>query len=1008
MKTQNFKWHRAALLLAGMCVSASAQSVQLLSALDAAQTSAAGGGGDSGAPVISADGRYVLFASTAGNLTLTSSNTPVPFRSPPALNVFLRDRTNATTVLLSVNLAGTGGGNGDSLPVGLSTSGRYAVFESSASDLVAGDTNEASDVCVRDLEDGTTVLVSLSTNGDAGDGESRSATTTPDGRYVAFVSAATNLVAGDTNGLPDVFVRDLQAGLTTLASIGATAVSIGSRSEAPDITADGRYVAFQSSATNLGASVPNAQDIYVRDLVGGTTIWASVDAGPTALAVLNAWKVVCYNHAISADGKFVVYEVSPASSPPYPGLILRYSLETGLTDLVYANAAIQPMVALDILDLAITPDGQKVVFVASANGTSGRTTCILVWDAATGETTLVSGDLTGQVPANSACDWPAIDDSGRYVVFNSDATNLTTNTLSGEYHLYVRDLQAGVTTLLDADANGTSPPIDPLAMPRLSADGRFVAFECGDGNLVPNDRNGATDVFVRDLVAGSVELISARDASLPSASANGPSQLATACASADGRYVVFASEADNLVPDDTNEYRDVFVRDVVNSTNILVTAAANGLGADGISFGPAISGDGRYVVFTSHADNLVAGDNNLASDVFVRDLQAGTTTLASVNSTGSGPGNKAACWPEISADGRYVLFQSGAGNLVTASVTGTTNLFVRDLQAGATYALTTNGVSCAAMTPDGRFAALVDMFYTTAYRLYVWDSASRTRVYTNTTIGITNVAISPDGNRIAYRTGFTTKQLFVVDRAAGTTATVSTDCPQYRLGLRFSADNRYLVHTATVNQTNQVYLYDCVGGTNLLISGSYGSGAPANGHSDSPDISADGRFVAYRSAATDIVPGDTNGVPDIFLFDRQTGVTMLLTVSRLGNFAADDRSLCPVFSGDGQTLFFQSWASDLTEADFNHGANVLAYSLYSSGQIPLFHAAIYPGGAPGQSPWIIWPVVPGKSYRVEYKNNADDPIWQELAGSVTIIGSQGYCEDLAPAPVHRFYRIVAY
>jgi hypothetical protein len=231
------------------------------------------------------------------------------------------------------------------------------------------------------------------------------------------------------------------------------------------------------------------------------------------------------------------------------------------------------------------------------------------------------------------------------------------------------------------------------------------------------------------------------------------------------------------------------------------------------------------------------------------------------------------------------------------------------------------------------------------------------------------------------------------------------------VGLRFSADSRFLVHTARVslgNQTNQVYLYDCLGGTNLLISGSYGSGAPANGHSDSPNISPDGRFVAYRSAATNIVPGDTNGVPDIFLFDRQTGVTTLLSVSRFGNFAADDRSLCPVFSGDGQTLLFQTWASGLADADFNHGADVVAYSLYSSSPIPLFYAAIYPGTTPGQSPWITWQAVPGRSYRVQFKNSLDESGWQELGGGVTIIGNQGYCRDLAPAPVHRFYRIVGY
>ncbi len=511
---------------------------------------------------------------------------------------------------------------------------------------------------------------------------------------------------------------------------------------------------------------------------------------------------------------------------------------------------------------------------------------------------------------------------------------------------------------------------------------------------------------MRDLAAGTVELISVRDPSLASLSPNGPSQLSTFCVSADGRYVVFASEARNLVANDTNDCRDVFVRDQVNGTNILVSAGTNGLSGDSLSFGPAMSADGRYVAFTSHADNLVAGDTNRASDVFVRNLQTGVTTLASVNSSGTGPGNKESYSPEISSGGRYVLFRSKAGNLAAGSFTGTENLFVRDLQAGTNHALTTNGLCCAAMTPDGRFVAFVDMVGSISGKLYVWASGSATRVYTNSTSGITTVAISPDGNRIAYRAGSTAMGLFVADRAAGTNGTVSSSSPASRLGLRFSADNRFLVHAATVSQTNQVYLYDCLGGTNLLVSRSCDSAAPARGSSDSPDISADGRFVAYRSAATNLVPGDTNGMPDILLFDRQTGMTTLLSVSRFGNFAADNRSLCPIFSADGQTLVFQTWASDLAGADFNHGSDVLTYSLYSSAPIPLFCAAIYPGSTPGQSPWITWQAVPGRSYRVQFKNSPDESNWQELGGSVTILGNQGYCQDLAPAATHRFYRIV--
>ena len=156
-------------------------------------------------------------------------------------------------------MAGNGGGNGDSFPTGISTNGQFALFESRASDLVAGDTNNANDIFVRDMVNGLTTLVSVNTNGTSGDWfrTARGSVMTGDGRYVAFVSTASNLAPRDTNDIADVFVRDLQAGTTTLASVGASTNSIppvignAISSESPEITPDGRYVAFYSNATNL-------------------------------------------------------------------------------------------------------------------------------------------------------------------------------------------------------------------------------------------------------------------------------------------------------------------------------------------------------------------------------------------------------------------------------------------------------------------------------------------------------------------------------------------------------------------------------------------------------------------------------------------------------------------------------------------------------------------------------------------------------------------------------------
>jgi Tol biopolymer transport system component len=1005
--SRHWRWGAVLSLIAGISVPVIAQPLQLVSALDPSQAPSAGGGGDSCTPIISPDGRYVLFASTANNLVLTSNANPIPARFPPKLNVFLRDRTNATTTLVSVNLSGIAGGNDDSTPSGLSTNGQYVLFESSASDLVSGDTNGATDVFVRDLLDGTNLLVSVSTNGGIANGASRSSVMTPDGRYVAFVSAASNLVPGDTNGIPDVFVRDLQAHVTALASAGAMSTNLTSptgSSEAPDITPDGRYVAFQSTATNLVSGVTTTGDIYVRDLLGGTTRWASTYARAALQSLQRSANAVCYNHALSADGQFVAYEASPSlgQSGASAGVILRYTMGSGLTDLVHTNAAVAAGAYEDIRRLDMTPDGRFIAFVANTNATDGTTTCVCVWDAQIGAARLVSGNLSNSVPTGSTCDWPTLDPSGRFVAFLSSATNMVTNMVVGDYHLYLRDTLAATTVLLDNDTNGVGAGISPATAPRLSADGSIVAFECLDAGLVPNDRNHDYDVFARDAMAGATELISVRDPALPSRTPSGPSLLSALSLSTDGRYVAFASEADNLVPNDTNGCRDVFVRDLLNGTNFLISVATNGnRSGDRPSMDSAISGDGRYVAFTSSADNLVARDNNNAQDVFVRDLQSATTVLVSVKTGGGGPGSGDSYSPIISADGRYVLFRSTAANLASGSFSGTDNLFLGDQQAGTTYALTTTGAGAAAMTRDGRYVA----FGAVSANVYVWDSQAAQRVYTITTaIGTSGLGISPDGNRIVYSLF---GQLYAADRSANTNWQVGPAISGSRLGLRFSGDSRFLAYTAPLGSTNQVYLYDFQTGTNLLVSRNCTSGAGAYGASDSPDLSSDGRFVAYRSAASNLVPGDTNGVPDVFIYDRLNSTTTLLSASRLGMSAADNRSLAPVFSADGQTLMFQSWASDIVAQDFNYGSDVFAFSLYSSSPIPLFSAAIVPGAGSGQGPWIIWPVLPGKTYSVQFKNTLRDAEWQPLNGSVTVVSNQAYLNDPSPGSGPRFYRVVA-
>ena len=969
-----------------------ADIVQPVSQHDSTFAASSSGGGHSGSPILSSDGRYVLFASTAGNLTLSSNGVPFSDTFPGRINVFLRDRAIENTVLVSVNRQGTGGGDGDSLPSGLSVDGRYALFESTAADLVAGDTNGVGDVFVRDLAEGTTRLVSAS-----GNGVSDSSVMTPDGRYVAFVSAATNLVSGDTNKIPDVFVWDRETGSMTLASVDATAALDRDGSESPQIAAGGRYVAFYSTATNLVPGVIRAGGVYIRDLAGATTTLISTNALSTDPASAGLGVMPACDIRMSDDGRFVAFMTSTNSSgiSSTTGMVCRFDRETGLTDIIYTNPAVPFRWYQNSHLLDMTPDGRRVAFVANVNGSlGGLTNAAYVWDALAATNILVSAGLDG-LGGEGTCESLGISSNGQSVAFVSSARNLTTTTLDGEFQLYLRDIPAGLTRLMSATINSNASGVDPTIVPSMNADGDTIAFESSAATLVANDRNRASDVFVRTSNAETNELISARHTALASLTADGASGFFPACVSANGRYVAFASDADDLVPNDTNNQRDVFVRDLMTGAVALVSADSNGVALPAISSDPAISGDGRYIAFSSR----IAQPGALRQ-VHVRDLQAGSTRPVSVAVDGVSLGNGESWSPAISDDGRRVLFRSKAQNLASGT-TGIDNLFLHDQQSGTNYALTkASSTTLAAMTPDARYV----FYYGTVSvspRLYLWDSRLATIVYSNTVPLPYVLAVSPNGQRLA----FWGLSLTAVDRISNSNFSLATGFVPTRSRLQFSSDSRFLLYStrnagisADTNSVEDIYLYDFETSSRLLVSrGANGVNSP-NAASDSPTMSSDARFIAYRSAATNIVSADGNQFSDVFLFDRLRETTMLVSADRSENFTANRQSLQPIFSSNGRTLVFQSWASDPITNDFNQTADLYAFQ---------FLEAAIDFSTSNQGPLLSWPALPGHSYRAQYKNTLDDASWQDVIGPVSILGYRGSATDFSSPFNGRFYRIVS-
>lgn len=388
-----------------------------------------------------------------------------------------------------------------------------------------------------------------------------------DGNTFAFASAASDLLAGDTNNLSDIFIFDRSSGQTNRASVSDDGAEADGVSYTPALSADGRYVVFSSDATNLVLDDTNARrDIFVRDLVSGRTTRISVDAA----------------------GK-------------------------------------------------------------QGNGDSFN---------------------------------PHISAGGRYVVFESDATNLVGNDTNGRRDVFVHDRHTGVVRRVSVSSSGAQANRDS-SMPFVSSDGRYVVFESLATNLVGADNNNATDIFLHDRTDSSTRRISL---AANGGEGDGPSTLASMAG--DNSAVVFRSFSTNLTTDDSNGSWDIFVVSLASGQIEIASRSSDGTQGTPLLSNPEVaparpylSASGRYVIFQSDAANLVAGDSNGKADIFLRDRQSATTERLSVSSIGE-QADAHAVFPALSSDGRYSAFLSAARSL-SHNGNGRVALFYRDREAPA-------------------------------------------------------------------------------------------------------------------------------------------------------------------------------------------------------------------------------------------------------------------------------------------------------------------------------------
>lgn len=375
---------------------------------------------------------------------------------------------------------------------------------------------------------------------------------------------------------------------------------------------------------------------------------------------------------------------------------------------------------------------------------------------------------TGAPPASGGSGGSSLSADGRYAVIGSDAPNLVPGDTNTAADVFVRDHFAGTTERVSVATAGTEAN-DASFGGVVSPDGRFVAFMSYASNLVANDNNAIPDVFVRDRLTSATTRVS-----IPNGGGWGDGDSTTPSISADGRYVAFESYATNLVPNDTNDVSDIFVRDRTTNTTKRVSVASDGTESDDESFNASLSADGRYVAFDSLASTLVLDDTNWVSDIFVRDRTLNTTTRASLATDGT-EADLDSFSPIISRSGRYVAFYSDATNLIADDTNSLGDAYLRDLQSGATERVSLASDGAEADAGIDTVAGLSD-----DARYVLFNSSSA-----NLIAGVPGIAMN----------------VYLRDRTAGTTTRVGVDTlgrqsANGSIGGALSGDARYVLFTS--------------------------------------------------------------------------------------------------------------------------------------------------------------------------------------------------------------------
>lgn len=827
-------------------------------------------------------------------------------------------RTSADTFRVSVDSDEVEGNQRSTLSA-ISGNGRYVAFESLAGNLVTDDHNGKTDIFLRDYVLGTTERVSKSKFGAEGNGDSTSPAMSADGRFIAFASTASNLVAGDTNGKQDVFVYDRQLDALTRVSVSTSGYQANGDSYGPSISADGSTVGYVSEATNLIFNDTNARrDVFVRTQTGQTLRVSLTDDG------------------MQADGH---------SGARYTGL-------------------------------ALSADGSKVAFTSYASNlvTDDTNTCsdVFVRDRSAGTTIRVSVADDGSEGDDASFN-PSITADGTLVAFCSRAKNLVPDDLNGREDVFLYNITTSLVLRVSQSSTGVETTGDAgLYGLALSGNGQYLVYHASAPNLVTGDTNGKEDIFLYEVLSGRLRRISVNADGIQ---ANDGSRFPAI--NADGRFITFASLASNLVADDANDVYDVFlyergtfyqpdlqvkksadttylggniyrkldeqtvegivttgeeavyhiklendsdlsdtvrvqgsagtpgwnVQYFYNTTDISSAVKGGGWTSPNITahnsimlivklrtFASLPSGAPEKLVVTATSKSADTRQDQVAIETT---LKPAHTVRASIATDGTQNGNTNRD-PVFSANGQYVAFESDATTLIAGDANGQTDIFVHNRKTGETKRVS--------LTYDGKEAGKA----------------------------CADADISGDGTRISFKstanlaegvtfTDTTPTQIYLRDTEQDTTILVSKSADGLPANgacdsAVMSFNGRYVAYCSSATNLiaepvtgKQVYRYDITTGETILISKGL-EDLPANAGCESSGINDDGNVISWRTTASNLVVGDTNAQQDIFVRDVELQVTERASVVDANtqiSGASGLNSRSPL-SGDGRYVCFIS------------------------------------------------------------------------------------------------------